>query len=286
MPLDYDVVRTWPIPEMRQTYDARDTILYNLGVGAGVIAASDEADLDLVWEDRLKPVPTLAAILGEPSTWMRDPGSTITWTNMVHAEESIEWHRPVPVAGTVLTRSFVEEIYDKGEARGAIMVVRREVINTANDLPLATIRIGIFLRADGGFGGTATMPQVTGVPRDHAPDFERDFGTRPEQALLYRLSGDLYPLHVDPAFARAIGFARPILHGLATYGVAARGLVDLLCGGDPDRLRWMHARFTAPVYPGETIRLQVWQDAKGTAMFRALVENRIVLDNGGATVLP
>ena len=286
MPLNYHVVKDWPIPEQRQDYEIRDTILYNLGVGAGVIDSSDEVDLNYLWESQIKALPTLATVLAARAPpWLYDPKTSITWTNMLHGQESTVWHRPLKPAGSVISRSVVEEIYDKGEKRGALLVVRRDLRDAASDLPLATIRHSVFLRADGGFGGPAA-PASAAAPRPpgRAPDLTLDLRTRPEQALIYRLSGDYYPLHVDPEFARNAGFQRPILHGLATYGIAARAVVRLLCDDDPARLIRFDARFTAPVFPGQTIRTEIWKTGQAVAHLRCRVDDRVVLDNGFVTV--
>lgn len=282
MPLDYDVVKNWAIPDVRQAYAARDTILYNLGVGAGITESSADVELDFIWEARLKALPTMAAVLGEGPQWMRDPGSTITWTNLVHGEQSIEWHQPVPAAAEIVARSEVEEIYDKGAEKGAIMKIKRTVFDAATDAPIATSRSSVFMRADGGFGGTAAAPPVRKVPADRPADAVVALPTRPEQALIYRLSGDYYELHVEPDFARRIGFDRPILHGLATYGVACRALLATLCDNEPERLKRLDVRFSSPVYPGDEIVTEIWRTGSGEASFLSTVDGRKVLDNGYA----
>jgi acyl dehydratase len=286
MPLNYHVVKNWSIPDKQQTYELRDTIIYNLGIGAGLIDHPEEAQLDFVWERRLKPIPTIATVLasGDPK-WMYHSNSTITWAKMLHAEEATQWHAPMEAEGTVLARSVVEEIYDRGAQKGALLVLRRELYDGRDHRHLATLRSSILLLADGGFGGMATpLKPIWAVPTATVPDFSLDLRTRPEQALIYRLSGDYYPLHVDPQFARTAGFERPILHGLATYGIAARAMLRLLCNDEPARLRRLAARFVSPVYPGETLTTDVWTAASGAAAFRCRVGSRIVVTNGFAAI--
>ena len=286
MPLNYQVVKNWSIPDKQQTYELRDTIIYNLGIGAGLTEPSEEVELDFVWEDRLKPIPTIATVLasGDPK-WMYHPKSTITWAKMLHAEEATQWHAPMEPAGTVIARSVVEEIYDKGAQKGAFLVLRRDLYDSGDHRHLATLRSSLLLLADGGFGGMAAPPKpIWDVPAASDPDFSLDLRTRPEQALIYRLSGDHHPLHVDPQFAKTAGFERPILHGLATYGIAARAVLRLLCNNEPARLHRLAARFVSPVYPGETLTTDIWTVASGAAAFRCRVGGRIVVSNGVAAI--
>ncbi|NYI23560.1 hypothetical protein EWH08_12975 [Sphingobium indicum] len=284
MPLDYDLVKAWPIADMRQRFDVRDTMLYNLGVGAGIPDEDGNVDLRFVWERRLVPVPTMAAVLGEGASWMLDPATTISAGNMVHAEQSVIWHAPLPASGEVIARTAVEEIYDKGADRGAILVTRRTLHEADSDRTLATIRGSVFLREDGGFGGSAIAPKPAFPAPSRPPDRRIAMPTRPEQALIYRLSGDYYPLHVDPEFARRIGFDGTILHGLATYGFAARAIIALAAEGDPERLAQLDVRFSAPVYPGETLEFDLWQVDRSTVAFVCRAGNRVALSNGLAKI--
>ncbi|MGK2911993.1 MAG: MaoC/PaaZ C-terminal domain-containing protein [Sphingobium sp.] len=266
---------------MRCTYGLRDTILYNLGVGANAIPSATDADLTLTWEERLIALPTMAAVLGWEPAWYYEPEVGLDWRNTVHGEQSIEWHAPIAPAGEIIAQSSVDELYDKGAGRGALLVIRRELRDALTGAPLATIRQSIFFRKDGGFGGPNDAPRPRQVPASQ-PDIRHTLVSRPEQALIYRLSGDLFALHIDPAFAQAAGFDGPVLHGLCTYGFAGRALIAELCGGAGDRLRRMDVRFSAPVTPGDTIETLIWRLGPGEAAFRCQVGERIVIDNGYA----
>jgi acyl dehydratase len=270
------------IPEMllkRAPIEALDTltpqraILYALGIGA--------EELEFLYERNLKALPTMAAILARPDASWIDPAAGITATHMMHAETSVVLHAPLPVTGTVKSTTVIGPIIDKGADKGAILYQTR-TLTDAVGAPLATLRDGIFLRADGGFGGSPTGgPAPSPVP-DRAPDHVEHSPTSPTQHALYRLSGDLNPLHIDPRAATKLGYRMPILHGLATFGIAGRALMRVLAGNDPARVRRVDARFTAPVYPGETIVTHIWNEGSGRAAFRCRVAEREakVLDHG------
>jgi len=194
-------------------------------------------------------------------------------------------HRPLPVAGTVRTTATVTGIYDKGS--GALVTTENQAVDAATGESLVTTRSGAFIRGEGGFGGERGASEPWRRP-DNEPDHRVVLQTRPEQALIYRLSGDRNPLHADPAFAARGGFARPILHGLCTYGVTGRGLLHALCGSDPARFASMSGRFTHPVLPGDTLTVSIWvQDGGpdgsggGTALFQtATQDGTVVIDRG------
>jgi acyl dehydratase len=191
----------------------------------------------------------------------------------------------LPAAATVIGRTRVKEIFDKGEGKGALLFSERDVIDQSSGEKLCTLTSTTFLRGEGGFGGPqGPTPEPHPLP-DRAPDRAVDMPTLPQAALIYRLSGDPNPLHADPKVAAAAGFPRPILHGLCTFGVAGRAVLRTCCGNDPARLKTMQLRFSAPVFPGETIRTEIWQDGN-TLSFRARVAERdlVVLSNGRATI--
>ncbi len=283
MALDYAKLMAMPPLEVEQTYAARDTILYALGIGAGQQDAS--ADLPYLFEEGLEAFPTMAVILGYSSAWLRQPQMGVDWKRMLHGEESLILHHPLPAHGTVVSVLTIDEIYDKGADKGAVMIFRREIHDKATGDHLATDTRSAFLRGDGGCGGNigkapAPSPAVT----DRAADSTVLITTRPDQALLYRLSGDYNPIHADPVLARQAGFDGPILHGLCTYGCAGRAVVRALCGGRADRLRRLDVRFASPVYPGETLRFDIWNDGDCRARLRATAVERdlVVLTNGYA----
>ncbi len=262
---------------------ARDTILYALGVGLGA-EPTDRRQLRYLYEDGLLALPTMANVLGYPGFWAKEPDTGIDWRRVVHAEQWITWHRPLPAHGRVTGHTRVTAFHDKGAAKGALMGSERR-IEDADGLPIATVGGLSMLRGDGGSGVIAGELVATVPVPDRDPDMTCDLPTLPQAALIYRLSGDLNPLHADPDVARGAGFDRPILHGMATMGVAAHAVLRTALGYDGGAMRGMQVRFTAPVYPGETIRTQIWRD-DGVIAFRSSVlgRNTIVLDRGRVTL--
>jgi acyl dehydratase len=286
MTIDYHTLRNWPFEDIEQTYTQRDAILYSLGLGYGNDPL-DPDDLQFVYEKALRVPPTFAVVLGYPGFWARHPGTGIDWVKLLHGEQRLLVHRPLPVAATIVGRSRVARIVDKGPGKGALVLIERSVIDKASGELLATVEQLNFCRGDGGFSANGQLSDepLPGPPPmpERAPDAVCDLPTRPETALIYRLSGDDNPLHADPAVARAAGFERPILHGLATWGVAGHAVLKTACAGRPEKLASLYARFTAPVYPGETIRTELWLD-DGVVKFRsrALERDVLVLNNGRA----
>jgi acyl dehydratase len=192
-------------------------------------------------------------------------------------------HAPLPARGTVTSRTRVIEVIDKGPGKGALVISQRKLNDKATGQLHATITQTTFCRGDGGFGGPArTAPEPHALPT-RAPDAVCDLVTRPEMALLYRWNADMNPLHADPAIATAAGFPRPILHGLATFGVSGHAILKTMCGYDPARFRSMAVRFSAPVYPGETIRTEMWRDGTIVSFRARVIERDIVVLNNGRT---
>lgn len=284
MTIDYDRLMSLPIPDVEQSYTRRDTMLYALGLGLGQDPL-DPRQLRFVYEDGLRMVPTQAVMLGYPGFWIRDLDTGIDWIKVVHGEQDLTIHRDLPVEGRVVGQSRVTSVIDKGANKGAVVVVRREVFDMATGDHLASMDAMTFCRGDGGFGGPTAPSQPPPSLPDRAPDAVISLPTLPQAALIYRLSGDYNPLHADPDVAGRAGYARPILHGLATYGVACHAVLQAVCGYDPARLRSIGARFSSPVFPGETITADIFVDGD-TVAFRALVVERdvIVLQHGRASV--
>jgi acyl dehydratase len=282
MPLDYNKIMGLPPIETLQDLTFRDTILYALGVGVGAEDPTDPAELQYVYEDGLKALPTMAVVSASPGFWLQRPEYGVTWQKVLHGEQSIEIHRsPLPVEGRLRGVTTIDEIYDKGADKGAIVLSSRRLFADSGEL-IATARQSSFLRGDGGFGGKSE-----GAPKPHplpegAPHLTVRATTQIGQALLYRLSGDYNPIHADPKVARQGGFERPILHGLASYGVVGRALTKALCDDAPERFRRMDVRFSSPVYPGETFEIDMWREGAGKAAFRVRVVERdvVVLQNG------
>jgi acyl dehydratase len=286
MPLDPDRLLAHPIPEVRQSLTKKDTMLYALSVGLG----HDPMD---AWQRRftceadLVALASMAVVLGYPGFWLGDPATTVDATKLLHGEQSLILHRPLPVEGEVVGRTRITGLVDRGAGKGALLYSARDIIDAAGTL-LATLESTTFLRGDGGFGGPAGPVKQPHAMPERPHDAALALGTRPEQALLYRLNGDHNPLHSDPAVAAKAGFPRPILHGLCTFGVVCHALLRLCCGSEPARLARMDLRFSAPVFPGETIETRVWDEGGGRFAFAARVVERdvAVINNGLCEVRP
>jgi len=273
MPLDPERLLSQPPVEAVTALTKRDAILYALGVGA--------SELQFVYEENLKALPTMAAVLGYPGFMWREPKYGLDWKRILHGEMALELHAPLPVEGEVRGVTTIGPIFDKGADKGAVIYSTRRIYDAFGAL-VATVGGATFARGDGGFGGSAAgQPEPHPIPQ-RAPDVIHEIATAENQALIYRLSGDYNPLHIDPAVAKAGGFPRPILHGLCSYGVAGRSILAVLCGNEPTRLRRLNLRFSNPVFPGETIRTEIWREAEGRAAFRSSVVERgvVVLNNG------
>jgi acyl dehydratase len=275
MPLDYERLMRTQFEPTKQTYTKRDTILYALGLGVGSQDPCDWSELKYVYEKDLVALPTLAVTLAAGAMRLADPSLGINYRMLLHAEQSLIVHKPVPVEGTVVSYTKIDEIYDKGAAKGAIMYMTRTLHDDATGELLVTLGTVSFLRADGGFGGKSEgQPKPRPVPADRAPDITAPLPVSLNQALIYRLAGDYNPLHSDPEVARSAGFDRPILHGLCGYGMAGRALLKLLARDEPTRFKRLDVRFTSPVYPGEPLHIEIWKVGPGDASFRIVATDR------------
>lgn len=282
MPLNIEALSGWLFEDIEHTYTRRDTMLYGLGLGFGSDPL-DDRELKFVYEKHLVSVPTMAVLLGNPGMWVRDPRTGVTWQKVLHGEQWLEVLQPIPTEGTIIGQTKIDQVSDKGAESGAVIYVSRDVIDKGTAKMLARVSMSIFCRADGGFGGNNNLgPEPADMP-ERDPDLTCKLTTLPQQALIYRLNGDYNPLHSDPSVARSAGFNRPILHGLATYGLACRALLCALCEYEPARIKSLDARFSAPVYPGDIVRFDIWRTPDG-ARFRAIVAERqeLVLNNGAA----
>jgi acyl dehydratase len=242
------------------TWDHKDIQLYHLGLGAGT-PATDPDELRYTLESRLHVLPSFATVAGAGMGvvgGLSAPGIEVDLASVLHGGQTITLHRPIPVKGEAVTTSRVAAVYDKGKA--AILVLRSEVADT--DGPLWASDSQIFVRGEGGFGGDRGPSTRLPAPEGE-PDRTVERPVREEQALLYRLSGDWNPLHADPEFAKLAGFERPILHGLCTYGMTLKAVVDTVLGGDVSRVRSYSTRFTGIVFPGETLRIRMWRPRSG-----------------------
>ena len=275
----------WPFKKDEQSYTAKDTILYALGIGLGADPL-DERQLDFVFEENdFKALPTMAVVLAGPGFWIRDPASGIDWVKVLHGEQGLRIHKPMPPEATVVATTKVTGLVDKGADKGALIYSERTLVDKSTGDALATLTSTTFARGDGGYGGqTGPTKPVHPIP-DREADMVCDLPTLPQAALIYRLSGDPNPLHVSPKVARAVNFKAPILHGLCTLGVAGHAILKTACNYDVTRFRSMDLRFSSPVYPGETIRTEMWRDDT-TVSFRSRVVERdvVVLNNGRAEI--
>lgn len=268
------------IPAARQTVSARDAILYALSVGYGS-KPLDPAHLAHVYEEGLVSVPTLANVVAHAGPWMKEAG--VDWARLVHAEHRLRIHRPLPIGIPLASRSRTLSVVDRGPGKGMFVTFERVVCIEETAEPVATVVQTNACRGDAGSGDAGTPPEPLPPVPDGPPHRVMRIAIGEDAALLYRLNGDLNPLHVDPGAAGRGGFSRPILHGLCSFGYAAYALSRM--AGEPGlaRLGEIAARFSAPVFPGETLEFQMWNTDGGTR-FRAVVPDRkiIALDNGMA----
>lgn len=282
MPINYDDLMSTSVLDEPFEYTERDAMLYALGVGFGSDPA-DGRELRFVTEIRGPgTVPTMASMF-LPADLLDDCG----WdrSKVLHGEQRLELYRPLPAAARLLTNHRVVGVYDRGPEHGAMIVVESEARLERDETVLFMLGSTLVARADGGFGG----PAGTGIPphklpkRD--PDLRCDLPTRPDQALLFRLSGDFNPLHADPVYARRAGFAAPILHGRCTYGIACHAILKTICDYDFTLITGFDVRFAAPVYPGDVITTDMWQD-RNVISFRCRVAARdvTVIDSGRCTL--
>jgi acyl dehydratase len=285
MPIHYESLLNFPIPEIRQSLRWQDSALYALSLGVGQ-DPMDAAALRHVTEGAgMLALPTMAVVLGYPGFWLADPATGVDAVKLVAGEQFVELHAPLPTSGEIIGRSRITGLVDRGAGKGALLYSERDILDAGTGARLATVGNTTFLRGDGGFGGPDGPIRRLPAEPDSPPPVTLDLPTRPEMALLYRLNGDHNPLHSDPALAAKAGFPRPILHGLGTFGVVGRALMAAICHGDPASFGRMECRFSAPVFPGETIRTEIWPRADGAA-FRARVVERdlIVISHGSFTL--
>ena len=284
MTLDPQKILSWKFPEIEHAYTEKDTIIYALGLGCGS-EPGEADDLKFVYERGLLALPTMAVVLAYPGNWLESKESTADYSKVLHGEQYLTLHRPLPPSGAVVGKTRVTNLLDKGKEKGAVLYVERRIVDKASGTPIATMTSAAVLRGDGGFGGKpGPQPEPHKLP-EGAPTRHVDIKTAPNAALIYRLSGDKNPLHADPKAAAAGGFKTPILHGLCTYGVAGRAIVKACCGGDPARLTGLQVRFSAPVFPGETIRTEMWPDASQVSFRARVVERDVVVLNNGLAKL-
>jgi acyl dehydratase len=277
MPINPDAVGSTSAAEIT-TWDSKDSLLYALGVGAGT------ADLAFVTENSInvtqRALPTMVVTLAKFASAFGTIGS-FNPAMLVHGEQKIVLHQELPVAGSVSTVGEITAIWDKG--KGAVIEVTATSSDVASGKAMFTTVMSAFIRGEGGWGGERGPSGGGNAAPEREPDAIVTALTTPDQALLYRLSGDRNPLHSDPSFAQMAGFPSPILHGLCTYGFAGRALLVSLCDNDPSRFVSMEGRFSSPVFPGEELTTRIWAEGNNAVFTTSGGDGRVVLDNGGCT---
>ena len=282
MPIAYPEILSLATENQPYAWTDKDTMLYALGIGMG----SDPMNLDelpFVYESGLKAVPTMATTVA----WGAGPSLGklgINFLLVVHGEQKVEFHKPLPTEASILATSRIIGAYDKGD-KGAVIYNETVLADAKSGEKIATLTGSTFARGDGHFGGPSDgAPEPHAVPT-RAPDLSVDIATKPDQALIYRLSGDRNPLHSDPRIAAAAGFPRPILHGLCTYGITCRAVLQTYCDFDPAKIKSHQVRFSSPVFPGETITVDLWKDGD-VVSFEARVKSRgVTVVKNGKTLL-
>lgn len=284
MPIDPSAVGSTSEPADR-SWTSKDALLYALGVGAGQTDPTG-FELEFTTENSQnvdqRVLPTFPVIVGQGGGGGMRSFGTFNPAMLVHGGQAVEVFGEIPPDGTVTTVGKVAAIWDKGSA--AIVVLESESVYKDSGQPAFKLRTSLFIRGEGGFGGERGPSASSSAPPERAPDHAVTYQTRTDQALLYRLSGDRNPLHSDPEFAKLAGFPKPILHGLCTYGFTGRALLHALCGSDPAKFRSIDGRFSKPVYPGDTLTVNVWVTGDGQAAFQTVTQNGdVVLDGGQFT---
>ncbi len=264
MPVDVSMVGK-RLESTRFTYTEREVMLYALGIGAGT------EELQFTYERDLVVLPTFGVIPAFPALFAMGSVMSVNPLMVLHGEQRIELYGPLPTRGTLTTTPTIRAIYDKG--KGALLIVDAETVDEQGRL-LCKNTFGTFARGEGGFGGERGPSGPQNVAPDRPPDAVVEQRTLPQQALLYRLSGDMNPLHADPDFARMAGYERPILHGLCTFGYVGRAVLGRFCGNDPLRLKMLEVRFSGVVFPGETIVTEMWKIGPGRLIVRATTKER------------
>ena len=277
MPINYDEIMSMTSENVEISYSDKDSILYSLGVGLGN-DPMNMAELKYVYENSQVALPSMATNFQYHSPLLLK--ANINFILVVHGEQKLSFSNPLPVSGDFISNAKVIGCYDKGAGKGAIIDVETTINLKKDNTEICKLVSTTFARGDGGFGGPESPKSEIFKPEGD-PDFVHEIKTKPDQALIFRLSGDYNPLHSDPNFAKTAGFEKPILHGMCTYGIACRSLVESVCEGDAKRLKKFDCRFSSPVYPGETIVTEMWKNGS-KVYYQSKVKERdkIVIKNG------
>ncbi len=276
MPINHDVVGATGAPIVH-SWTSKDALLYAVGVGAGIDELAFTTENSHEVPQRV--LPTMAAVIGAGAAGAISAIGSFDFAMLVHGEQSFVQHREIPVEGSLTATGKIVGIYDKGS--GAVVAVEGECVDNATGETLLTVGSAIFIRGEGGWGGDRGPSGDRNAAPDRTPDHSVSYRVRPDQALTYRLSGDRNPLHSDPWFAALAGFDRPILHGLCTYGFTGRALLHTMCNSDPAKFRSMEGRFASPVFPGEELTIEMWNEGTGECIFQTRGEDGRVVMVGG-----
>ena len=277
MPINYDEIMSMTSENVEISYSDKDSILYSLGVGLGN-DPMNMAELKYVYENSQVALPSMATNFQYHSPLLLK--ANINFILVVHGEQKLSFTNPLPVSGDFISNAKVIGCYDKGAGKGAIIEVETTINQKKDNTEICKLVSTTFARGDGGFGGPESPKNEIFKPEGD-PDFVHEIETKPDQALIFRLSGDYNPLHSDPNFAKSAGFEKPILHGMCTYGIACRSVVESVCEGDAKRLKKFDCRFSSPVYPGETIVTEMWKnDSKVYYQSKVKERDKIVIKNG------
>jgi acyl dehydratase len=275
MPLNPEAVGSTSDP-VEVSWTSKDALLYAVGVGAGTGELPFTTENTKDTPQRVLPTFPVVIGYGRAGGAMGKIG-TFNPAMLVHGQQAVTLHREIPAEGTATVTGKVAAMYDKGKA--AVVVMENEALG-ADGQPLYTTMMSAFIRGEGGWGGDRGPSGPQNVPPERAADYQVTYQTSPDQALVYRLSGDRNPLHSDPSFAAMGGFDTPILHGLCTYGFTGRALLHTLAGSDPSRFHHIEGRFSSPVLPGEALTISMWEIGNGEAVFTTAVGDRLVIDQG------
>jgi acyl dehydratase len=282
--VNIDALKTFRLPPIEHRYSAKDSILYALGLGFGDRPV-DPTHLQFVYENGLKAVPSACVFLAHPGFWITAPSLEIDWIKLLHGEQSFDILQPLPSEGHVRGEYEIVAVEDKGVERGAVLHLLKRLFDVNTGTQIAAVTSVYLLRGDGGHGSFGIPPSPPAPIPERAPDIVCDIRTLPQSALIYRLSGDWNPIHADPAAAVRAGFPQPILHGLCSMGIATRALIETVAHGEPEKVRGVSLRFSKPVIPGETVRMEIFRTSD-IVRFRARAVERdvVVLDRGSANL--
>lgn len=282
--MNFDKVLSKVLEPVEHTISEKDCMLYSLGIGLGS-NPTDPKHLPFVFEKNLKAFPSQSVVIAHPGAWVTEPELEINWLKLLHGEQTITQHKPLKPGNTYIGNYRVLGIVDKGADKGSLLYQEKTLRDKQSGDLVSTVTSSYFLRGDGGCGNSGYTPPPPVIIPDTPADKSIEIQTAENAALIYRLSGDYNPIHADPEKAKKAGFERPILHGLCSFGIATQAILDSYCDFDPEKLEFLGLRFSAPVYPGENIRIDFWE-AGNDINFRAYcIERGVkVLDQGLARI--